>query len=158
MDKEYLLSRVNAHGVMAVSGGMWLLMLFESYPLWVTFFFSVAHTSIPELEKFFFGYRWYGWVASIPALLLILATLRRTPEAGALVRRSWAAGRWLLTTSIALHLAGAIAGLLGDDRWNPWPERGMLMVLILHLLLLAYLWSSPYCRAVFREFPEVSNG
>jgi len=157
VDKEYLLSRVNAHGVIAVSGGMWLLMFFESYPLWVTFFFSVAHTSIPELEKFFFGYQWYGWVASIPALLLILTALRRLPEAGALVRRGWAAGRYLLTMGIILHLAGAVAGLLGADRWNPWPERGMLMVLILHLLLLVYLWSSSYSRAVFREFPEASS-
>jgi hypothetical protein len=54
-------------------------------------------------------------IASIPALLVLIAGLRRGPKAGNLLRRLWVGGRWWLIAAVTIDLALLIGGLL----WGP---------------------------------------
>jgi len=51
-------------------------------------------------------------LASLPALLVLIAGLRRGPKAGKVLRRLWAGGRWWLIAAVTIDLALLIGGLL----------------------------------------------
>lgn len=93
--------------------------------------------------------------SDIPALLVLLAMLGRHPSSGKPIRLLWRSGRTLLLIS-----AGAYLFLLGRHL-GPDPMRYGWMVWLMILgsaAAIAYIFLSPYARAVFREFPEPETG
>ena len=51
-------------------------------------------------------------LASLPALMVLIAGLRRGPKAGPWLRRLWSAGRWWLIASVVIDLVLLLGGLL----------------------------------------------
>lgn len=51
-------------------------------------------------------------LASLPALMVLIAGMRRGPKAGPWLRWLWSVGRWCLVVSVVIDLVLLIAGLL----------------------------------------------
>ncbi|HWP00060.1 MAG TPA: DUF2919 family protein [Methylococcus sp.] len=97
------------------------------------------------------AHAWIFLLASVPAAFLVLAWARRTPAAGAMVRRIWRSGRWLLVTSALLDL-GLRLWLTSDFL------RGFtIAAVLLDGYIMIYLFMSPRARDVFRDFPAASS-
>lgn len=145
---------VNRHGVLKVSGSLWAILLFQTRHWWFMLLVGVAFRRAPETAVLASGFSWPELALELPTLLVLLALANRQPEAGALTRRLWRRGRELLTATALLHTAWATLILARAQVWHPWPERGLLVMLITDLAIVAYLWRSPLPQQIFSEFPE----
>ena len=94
-----------------------------------------------------------GLLAEAPVWLLVVAWMRRIPEAGAWARGLWARGREILTGAAALDIAWTAWYLSNQPDWNPWPERAVLCLAIIEVLMVVGIWRSALYRQLFQEFP-----
>jgi|TARA_Y100000310_G_scaffold294267_1_gene324604 hypothetical protein len=89
-------------------------------------------------------------LASLPALLIIAANMRRVPRAHKSVRLIWRHGRGLLICSVLLDLC-----LLFIHRPERLHQVSLLYVFgaLIDLYLLVYLYSANRVRDTFADFP-----
>ena len=93
-------------------------------------------------------------LASAPALLVLLAMLRRVATAGALPREIWRSGRLLLCLAAALD--AALTLFLAEFRLDRISALHVA-VLIGDAYVLAYLSRSERARDTFADFPAARS-
>jgi hypothetical protein len=97
---------------------------------------------------------WSGFLAAVPAALVLYALVARVPTAPAFVRWAWRYGRALTSLSALSYVAIAVAQLGSDPRrWLGGPLAAKAMVLA-ELAIIAYLFLSSRVRQAFLDFPE----
>jgi hypothetical protein len=89
-------------------------------------------------------------LASIPALLVLVAMFRRIAKGGALPRAIWTAGRWLLCLAAALDTVLAL--VLADFRADRISAI-QIAVMIADAYIVVYLLRSERARDTFADFP-----
>lgn len=152
---EYRPQDFTEDGVLSVGFLLWAVMVFLSRHLLLLVFGAVT-----SLVGSRFGLDSSGLVtlysspwfllADLPAVVVLVAAMRRDRQAGRLIRGLWRHGRWLLVISAGLDLALLIAlGTLTRADIN-----------VLHILggifdsyVLLYLIRSAWARARFADFP-----
>jgi hypothetical protein len=89
-------------------------------------------------------------LASLPAIIVLIAALRRSPKAGKLIRKIWGNGRWLLSCSALLDFTLVV---------YEWQINRIqldeihLLGAILDIYCLWYLSRSKRVRDTFADFP-----
>jgi hypothetical protein len=131
-----------------------LLILVNIYLLKQFLIFALPMIStIPFLVKFAHQQFSIPLVLSgIPALLMIVAMLRRIPKTRSrILRKIWGWGKTLLLSSLVLEMGFIILYIvLGLKTFN----ETSLIFLYLDLVFIIYLLKSQRVRDVFAEFPE----
>jgi hypothetical protein len=82
---------------------------------------------------------------------------RRAPGGGVLARRIWHRGREIIALTAALHLAWTVWHLGGQETWNPWPERFLVVLALVDAVIIAVCARSPLFKALFEEFPAADR-
>ena len=142
-------------GVLRVGFLLWTVMLFLNRHLILLAFGAVTNlvgsrsgldsASLIEL----YSSPWF-LLASLPALTVLIAALRRDRKAGRLIRSIWLHGRGLLAISAGLDLALLIAiATLTQAEINELHLVGG----ILNSYVLVYLRRSMWAQARFADFP-----
>lgn len=86
----------------------------------------------------------------VPAALMLVAGVRRTPKASVQTRWIWAHGRSLLLFALAADLV-ILAGLILGHRQKL--SEYALIVGYLDVMFIVYVWRSQRLREVFKQFP-----
>jgi hypothetical protein len=90
-------------------------------------------------------------LASLPALAVVIAGLRRAPAGGQAVRTIWRYGRALLLGATTLDLGlFFVFWYLHPALMNLW----LITAAVLDVYILAYLLRSQRVRDAFADFPE----
>ncbi|WP_200386617.1 DUF2919 family protein [Thiocapsa imhoffii] len=140
------------------------LLLKVPIPLWLVILFLVRHllllgiTFMPTMGEGLAIIRNLVMpaylLADLPAVLVLLAAMRRARPCKDWVRWIWWRAREILSLSILLYLA-----LVGRAVWQEhsflWQsiDEAMLVSLMLSLAALVYLWRSSLLAAVVRDCP-----
>jgi hypothetical protein len=99
----------------------------------------------------------YFVFSDLPAMLVMVAWIRRAPQAGGSIRWIWRRGRLLLSVSLLLQFMLLIF-LEGGGVWSAYfygeRERMVIVSLGLNLLALYYLWRGAMVGDVFADFPS----
>ncbi len=94
--------------------------------------------------------------SDLPALLVLVAWLKRLPESGALWRSVWKHGRVLLTVSLLCQFA-LLFWQQGQSLSQAYSytdsQRFVIVNMGLGLLTIYYLWRFAIIRDVFADFP-----
>lgn len=147
---------VNGHGVLAVPATLWLgfALLARQWLLLmavaVSQFRRQADTSLLLGDG---GVPWFALAAQVPVLLLMLAAANRLPRAGAWARLLWRRGREIVALTALLNLGWTVKLLLASDYWSAWPELFMACCSLLDLAVVLAVYTTPYHRQMFAEFP-----
>jgi len=94
-------------------------------------------------------------IASLPALLVLAAAMRRHPAAGLWARRIWHRGRPLLAMAALCDLA--IRGAAWASAHVALSEMQLAMALA-DIYVVVYLYRSRRVAAVFADFPAPPGG
>jgi hypothetical protein len=136
---------------------MWLVILFMARP-YALFIISIANRRdrMGLLETFHgdpaIGF--LGAIAAIPALIVVLAWIKRAPGAAPLTRWIWAKGGYLLILAGVLNMTIIILPALTSPTWHintVVPAEAILCGMI-----IVYLIRSTRIRDTFADFPETS--
>ncbi len=145
-----------ADGMLRVGWLLWLILAFLARH-WillvlgaVSSFVGVRSTPSAGATSDLLSGPWF-LLASLPALALLAAALRRRPAAGRLVRGLWRHGRWLLTTSALADFALLVG--LGHGQLARLNELHIIGGL-LDLYILVYLLRSRRLALRFADFPS----
>ena len=84
-------------------------------------------------------------LASLPAVAVVIAALRRRPEAGRVLRALWSVGAWLLSASL---LADVVLAASGPRAAWPAPR------IALDLFCVCVLLGTARLRDTFADFPR----
>lgn len=135
---------------------LWLALLYG-----VRHFFLLAASKLMPLES-----SEIPWIAlqaqpdllwaDLPALLVLLATGHRIPDALRVMRWVWLHGRWILVTAYGL----AIALFIGLNLTELTEPRNMLaatLIVLTDLALIGFLIRSELVKDIFSEFPELTK-
>lgn len=89
--------------------------------------------------------------SSLPALAIFYALGMRQPSAGKLVRLIWKNGRYLILAAASLYVF-----LLSHIHRYDLSKFGILdgIVIGLNVLIVGYVFTSPFIKDLFSEFPE----
>ena len=148
---QYNLSDYRDDGTLRVSGLIIAVMLFLSRHLLLIFMGGISTfkgakvSGVPGLYS-----HPLLLVASIPALLVLVAVLRRIATGGALPRAIWRAGRWLLCLAAVFDIALTL--VLADFRADRISAI-QIAVVIADAYIVAYLLRSERVRDTFADFP-----
>ena len=92
-----------------------------------------------------------GILATLPALLFVIAWTRRTPTAGGFVRNVWRNGVLMLSIAVLLNIViifvPILTGVISRIHMLGWLQ------IILSLIVLAYLLFSQRVKDTFADFP-----
>ena len=146
---------VDKHGTLRVPPVLWVaLAVLCRYWILVVVVFASARRAPDVVRVLGDGFSWYFLLLEIPAILILLATARRRPEAGKLWRWLWHNGRMLIACAVFAHL-GATAWLLWSaDVWRRWPELFLASCNLFDLAVLTSVLRDPYYRQLFADFPS----
>lgn len=89
-------------------------------------------------------------LASLPAIIVIVAAFRRVPSAGAVARKIWRNGRWILIAAVILDLM--IVWMISPRQPHAISTLQVAFV-ILDVYALIYLFRSSRVRDTFADFP-----
>lgn len=153
LDERFL--DVNAHGVLRVPGALWLgfAVLVRHWILMLMLGVSVRGN--PSLVRVLGegGVPWVMLGVQLPALLVALAGVQRRPEAAGLWRWLWRWGRAIVAATALANIGWTIHLLVQSDYWLPWPELFLGSCALIDLTVAVSLFTTPYNRQLFREFP-----
>lgn len=89
-------------------------------------------------------------IVSIPAILVLFASLRRTPYAGKIPRWLWKNAKILLFSSVFLEISIIVSfALLNIKQF----DAASLLFLYIDSIIVLYLWRSKRLKDVLAEFP-----
>ncbi len=94
------------------------------------------------------------FLTGIPALLAMVAFVRRSPEAGMLVRQLWRLGRWLLVLACVLQIGSSMSSLSFKGGNLHYDSGATLAFLAADVAILSYLLLSRRVRDTFADFPQ----
>lgn len=123
-------------------------------------FVILAYNPSPKLQAAFVPLQHYATplslVCGLPAALVIMAWIKRLPNAWEGWRHIWRWGKWLLSVSLVSHFLLLFFQAHGSI-WNSYALSGadrLLMVNMgLDVLALYYLWRVRRVSDVFADFP-----
>jgi hypothetical protein len=147
---------VNRYGVLSVPMTLWLAfaLLARQWLLLVAVavsqFRGQTDTSLVLGDG---GVPWFALAVQVPVLLLMLAAANRLPTAGRWARLLWRRGREIVALTAALNLVWTAKLLLASDYWTPWPELFLACCSLLDLAIVLAVYTTPYHRQMFAEFP-----
>jgi hypothetical protein len=151
---EYDLSDYHDDGTLRVSVSIIAMVLFLSRHVLLIFMGGVSTFKGAEVSGVEGLYSHpMLLLASIPALLVLIAMLRRVATGGTLPRAIWRAGRWLLCIAAVLDVALTL--FLADFRANRISVQHVA-VMIGDAFVLLYLLRSQRVRDTFADFPAAS--
>lgn len=156
---NYGASDFNDDGTLKVSILLWGVLLYlNRHPLLV-FLGGISSLSglrrgidVSGVSQFYSGPLFM--FASLPAVIVLIASFRRASKAGKLIRKIWASGRWLLFSATLLDFALMI---------YEWQINRMqldevhLLSAIFDIYILWYLTRSTRVRDTFADFPVSSQ-
>lgn len=152
-DKNWQIYDVDRYGATKVTFPFWGVLLFETYHWWSFLIVAVSSRRNPDTASVFGSFSWVGLAIELPVLLLLIALAQREPKAGRVPRKIWALGKYLISTTAILHSLGMLFALYHATIWRPWPERGMVAMLLIQGAVILYVWRSSYAHQLFNEFP-----
>lgn len=147
---------VNRHGVLAVPATLWLgfALLARQWLLLVAVavsqFRGQTGTAMLLGDG---GVPWWALAAQTPVLALMMAAACRQPQAGTWARWLWRRGREIVALTALLNLGWTTRLLLASDYWNAWPELFLACCSLLDLAIVLAVYTTPYHRQMFAEFP-----
>lgn len=152
----YTPSEYDNNLALKLSLSAWLIIAFIMRPF-VVFVASVSNKSdrFGLLNIVYPDHIWalFSAGASIPTIVLLVAWMKREPQAGQRVRRVWRQGRGLLAISLLLNAGAFVAPwLLGFKLSNIDVAQISICGVLLYVL-----WRSSRLRDTFAEFPENST-
>lgn len=132
-------------------------MVYGALPLLLV---VLAYNPSPKLQTAFDYLRHYGTpshlLSGIPAVLMLIAWLKRLPGARPIWRTVWHQGKWLLSLSLVSHfffmLSMAHGSLFRSFALSD-ADRLILMYMGIDVLAVYYLWRVPRVSDVFCDFP-----
>lgn len=147
---------VNRHGVLSIPGAFWLGMaVLCRHWLIILAVGLLSRRGDARLGPLLGtgGVPWPALLAEVPALVLVVAALARSPGGGRWARWVWRHGPACIGLTVALHLALTLRLALhaGPPAFNPHALWLGLTLLDLAVLLTAL--RTPYHRAMYAEFP-----
>ena len=146
---------VDKHGSLRVPSVLWVaLAVLCRYWILVAVVFASARRAPEVVRVLGDGFSWYFLLLEIPAILILLATARRRPEAGKLWRWLWRNGRILITCAVVAHLGATVWLLWSADVWRRWPELFLASCNLFDLAVLTSVLRDPYYRQLFADFPS----
>lgn len=158
--RPYDLADYTDQGVLRVSRGTWLAMLFLCRQLGLIVVVAVSSMAARRRGLDLTGLGLLAGdpvliLASVPALAVVVAASRRVPVAGRIARAVWARGRWLLMLSALLDLL--LTYLRLPVRLSQL-SLAYLAAPLVDCYLLVYLAGSRRVIDTFAEFPPVEQG
>lgn len=155
MQNKYPIYCYDKNISLKLNGTMWLIILFLLKSYFIALLSVVNMTERMQLIDMFYSDRLMlslGALAGIPAVLIIYAWIKRTPNAPPLIRNIWARGRTLLIISAILHACIIFVPLwLGTS--HKIMNTGWIQI-ILSLIIATIVYKSPYIKDCFSDFPE----
>ena len=132
------------HFALRISVGLWLVMLYTVHP---QILLLIVHLppSGAELDYLRGLVDVYALLATLPAMLVLIAAVRRRPAAGAFLRGVWRRGPRLLVATLVVHLARSVL-----DTHGPWTALRIGADLVAATVLLGV----PRIRDTFADFPK----
>lgn len=140
----------NQRGSLRVSGWMWFWLFYSLRHAIMWLGLSIAHTPdmIYDLTD---ETHWAYLLCGLPVAMLLAVSGFRVPDTGAFARWLWKNGRWLMVSSILLHLAIALGVGLMKPEWTV--STGQTMFFVLDALGLRFIFRSQRVKDVFADFP-----
>lgn len=138
------------------------LVLRVSPPLWLVIFWTTHHILLIIFASLSKSGDVFGMVmeyasskpllaSDIPGALVLMASVKRTPEAGSAIRWIWNHGKWLLALSLSISMAVTIYLHMEDiaaiEKPTPW-------VLVINTLFGFYVMKSRWVKDIFSDFPQ----
>ena len=154
IDERFL--NVNRYGVLSFPAPLWLAMAFLGRH-WLLLIVTLASASrSPEtVQMAASSLSWLVLLLESPVLILAYAGFSRMPTTGSFLRFIWANGRLILGLTAVLNLVLLGWFLWLSDVWQRWPELFFASCGLLDFAILYGIWTSPYIKQVFTEFPAV---
>jgi hypothetical protein len=150
---------VDRYGVLRVPLAMWLgLVVLARH--WILLIIVGASARRDRRSVLLLGEDGIPWLAlamEVPALVLMVLALRRTPTASTLTRKLWRFGPWFAAATALANTVWTAHLLATSDRWRAWPELAMGSVLLLDFAIVAAFAFNPYYRQLFAEFPAPND-
>ncbi len=140
----------NQQGSLRVSGWMWFWFIYSLRHAILWLGLSIAH-SPGMLDEFTNETHWAYLLCGIPSLVLLSNIGFRIPNSGVIPRWIWKNGRWLLASSILLHVVIAIGFGLIKPEWHISVEQ--ILFFTLDALGLRFIFKSQRVKDVFADFP-----
>lgn len=126
----------------------WLIYSLRHAILWLGLSIAHSHSMLDELTN---ETHWAYLLCGIPSLVLLADVGFRIPNSGGLARWIWRNGRWLLASSILLHVVIAIGLGLIKPEWHIPIEQ--ILFFTLDALGLRFIFKSQRVKDVFADFP-----
>lgn len=154
---NYGISDIADDGTLKIPLILWAVMIYLSRHLGLvllgglsTFMSSRMGVDVSGISSLYSGPLFM--LASIPALLVLIASLRRAARAGRVIRTLWRYGRWLLMAAALAELAILIIQVASAHTHIKFNELHLLAA-ILDLYIVWYLLKSRRARDTFADFP-----
>jgi hypothetical protein len=156
--RSYSLTSYDQYLCLKPSLMLWIACLYLSRALALPFFFGMASYAGSNTASLSQGvFHISDLPPAVPAFLVLVALLTRSPSRGKLARWLWARGRLLLALSALLDLALPGALLLLGDSHALTQTLGRVMSEAFDLYFLLFIISSQRTRDVFRSYPDVES-
>ena len=154
VDESFL--NVNRHGVLRVPAMLWIGFAVLARHWVLVLIVAASARRDPSVVTVLGedGLPWTMLALQVPVVLVALAGARRRPEAGAVLRWLWRRGREIVALTALLNVSWTAHLLLESDYWLPWPELFLGSCALIDLAVALSLYSTPYLKQLFREFPE----
>ena len=155
MTEKYPIESYDKYLCLRMNDTLWLILLFLLRPYLVTIISLVNRADKTGLINMVYSDKlvlWWAFLAGVPAALVIYAWNRRRPEASPFARKVWHRGRELLAVSalgnVAVVFVPLWLGIAHHVNTSGWIQ------LAISLGIVITLYSSPYIRDCFSDFPE----
>lgn len=155
MSKSYSIASYDKHLSLKVNGVMWLIFAFLLRP-YVVGLMSVANRrdSTQLINMVYSDHLSMSLSAfsGIPVLVLIYAWMRRSPGASLFVKKVWANGAVIASSSAILN-AAVILSPIWFDAMRKISVYGWGQLLICVVIVFA-VYTNQYIKDCFADFPE----
>jgi len=155
--KKYPFSAYDKYLNLRISPLMWMAILFLARPFVILIISITNRRDRMGILQMFNGdpaLSFLGALAAIPVMLVVVAWIRRKPDASPLVRRIWTNGRSLLILASILNIAIMILPALTGSFSAINAAGGAETVVC--ILIIFYLARSERVKDTFGDFPKSS--
>ena len=153
------LDDLDEYGCLKISFGLWIVIVYLCRHLVLLILgatSSLANFTYGQLGASYsviYSHPWF-LAASAPAVAVLLAAIRRSPSAPAVIRNLWRVGAPLLVAAAVLDLAilGALLGLGGVSI-----KTSHFFQAFVDVICLVYLTRTRRVRDTFADFPSAQD-
>jgi tetratricopeptide (TPR) repeat protein len=145
--------RTDQHGTIKASLIVWFVLLYSMRNILILGA-SSFRTKLPMLKEWVYQYPEFLIISIIP-LLIFIVELSRLPQAKniytAILPKVWVYGRLLLLFNVSLDIA-FIVNVYYQNNFDL--DMFLTVFFFIDLIILIYLISSKYIKALFNSFPD----